>query len=206
MFRLYQMIIFLVGICLVTVLAGCATTQITATWKEPTYQGPPRKTMVIGMAKQPVNRRVFEDEFVRQLKLRGTDAFASYTVLPETLESDHAAINTVVLKLGADTMLISRLESEKTKRTYIPGSYESMPGYYGRWSHYYGYGYNAMYTPGYVAEEEYAIAETNLYDVKGDKLLWSAASETVIKGSDQDLIKTYIQVMVDAMVKQGVLR
>lgn len=203
---LYRMAHVLVLAGLLAVLAGCATTEITSSWKDPAYLGPPRKTMVIGMAKQSVNRRVFEDEFVSRLKARGTDAFASYTVLPDALESDHAAIAAVVQRQGADTLLISRLISQKTKRTYIPGTVDTMPGYYGRWSHYYGYGYEAMYTPGYVAEEDYAIVETNLYDVKGDKLLWTAASETAIKGSDQELIKSFIEVMVNAMAKQQVLR
>lgn len=206
MVRLQQMINMVVLTVLVAVLAGCATTQITSSWKEPSYQGPPRKTMVISMSKQSVNRRVFEDEFVRQLKSRGTDAFASYTVLPDALGADHTAIASAVQKQGADTLLISRLISQKTKTTYIPGTVEPMPGYYGRWSHYYGFGYDAMYTPGYVSEEEYAIAETNLYDVNGDKLLWSAASETAIKGSDQELIKSFIQVMIKTMVEKQILR
>lgn len=206
MFKLHQIVKFLVLTGLLAALSGCATTQITSSWKDPSYQGPPRRTMVIGMAKQSVNRRVFEDEFVSQLKARGTDAFASYTILPDALESDHSAIAAVVQKQGADTLLISRLIQQKTKRTYIPGTIEPMPGYYGRWSHYYGFGYDAMYTPGYVAEEEYAIVETNLYDVKGDKLLWSAASETEIHGSDQQMIKSFIQVVVNTMVEQRVLR
>lgn len=206
MFRLHFGIRFMILIILITVLTGCATTQITASWKEPSYHGEPRKVMVIGMAKQTVNRRVFEDEFVSRLKARGTDAFASYIALPDALESDHSAIAAVVRKHGADTLLISRLLSQKTKKVYIPGSVETMPGYYGRWSHYYGFGYDAMYTPGYVAEEEYAIVETNLYDVKGDKLLWSASSETEIQGSDQQMIKSFIQVMVDTMVEQRILK
>jgi len=206
MFRLCQSVKLLFCIVLMAALAGCATTQVTSVWKDPGYQGPPRKTMVLGMAKQTVNRRVFEDEFVRQLKARGTEAFVSYTLLPDKLESDHAAIAAIMQKQGADTLLISQLRSHKTKKTYVPGTIDTMPGYYGRWSHYYGYGYEAMYTPGYVVEDDYAIVETNLYDIKGDKLLWSAASETEIKGSNQDMITSFIQIMVKTMVEQKVLR
>jgi hypothetical protein len=162
--------------------------------------------MVIGVAKKPVNKRIFEDEFVRQLKARGTDAVAGYTVMPDEKQVDHAVIAAKVKEQGADAVLISRLVSKKTVRTYVPGSVTYPPSYYGNWRDYYGYGSQAMYTPGYTAEDEYALMETNLYNAGNDKLIWSAASETEIRGSDQNQIKSYIGVMVNAMAGQKLLR
>ncbi len=196
----------LVCIGLMMLLTACATTQITSAWKEPSYQGPPRKIMVIGIAKKPVNRRVFEDEFVSQIKARGTDAFASYIVLSDKLENNHAVIAAKMKEQGADTVLITRLTSKKTVVTYVPETISTMPTYYERWPDYYGYGYETIYSPGYMAEDEYAYVETNLYGAKDDKLIWSAASQTLIQGSDQQLIKSFIRVMVDTMVKQKLLQ
>ena len=196
----------LVCIGLVTLLSACATTQINSAWKEPSYKGPPGKIMVIGIARKPVNRRIFEDEFVRQLKARGTDAFASYTVLSDKLENNQAFIAAKMKEQGADTLLISRLISKKIVKTYVPGTIPNMPGYYGRWPDYYGYGYETIYSPGYVAEDEYAYVETNLYGAKDDNLIWSAVSKTLIQGSDQQIIKSFIAVMLDTMVKQKVLQ
>ena len=48
--------------------------------------------------------------------------------------------------------------------------------------------------------------ETNLYDAANDKLIWSALSETEIQNSNQDRIKSYISVMVNAMVDQKLLK
>ena len=110
---------------------------------------------------------------------------------------------------GADAVLISRLASKKTVHTQVPGSVtypQSYPSYYGNWRDYYGYGSQAIYTPGYTAEDEYALMETNLYDAGNAKLIWSAASETEILGSDQNQIKSYIGVMVNAMADQKLLR
>ena len=64
-------------------VSACASTQITSVWRDPSYQSRPAKIMVIGVAKNPINRRLFEDEFVSQLKSHGTDAVASYTVIPD---------------------------------------------------------------------------------------------------------------------------
>jgi hypothetical protein len=194
------------GMLIAMLITACAMTTLTSVWKDPSYQGQPRKIMVIGVAKKPLNKRIFEDEFVRQLKARGMDAIASYTVMPDAKQGDHAAIAAKMKEQGADAVLISRLVSKKTVRTYVPGSVTYRPSYYDNWRDYYGYGTQEVYTPGYTAEDEYAVMETNLYNAGNDKLIWSAASETEIRGSDQNQIKSYISVMVNAMAGQKLLR
>jgi len=187
-------------------IPACTTTTLNSAWKDPSYQGQPRKIMVIGVAKKPLNKRILEDEFVRQLKARGTNAVASYTVMPDEKQGDHAFIAAKMKEQGSDAVLISRLASKKTVYTYVPGNVTYPPSYYGNWRDYYGYGYQAVYTPGYTAEDEYALMETNLYDAGNDKLIWSASSETEIRGSDQNQIISYIGVMVNAMADQKLMR
>ena len=157
------------------------------------------------MAKNPLNRRLFEDEFVAQLKARGTDATASYTVLSDEEQDDQVAIAVKVKELKADTVLITRLASKKTVRFYVPGTAYFPPPYYGTWPDYYGYGYRYIYSPGHIAEDEYAVIETNLYETRNDKLVWAASSETVMGDSSHELIKSYIGIMVNEMVKHELL-
>jgi hypothetical protein len=126
--------------------------------------------------------------------------------MPDEKQADNAAIAATMKKQGADVVLISRLASKKTVHTYVPGTVTYPPAYYGTWRDYYGYGYQAVYTPGYVAEDEYALMETNLYDAGSGKLIWSASSETEIRGSDQNRIQSYVGVMVNAMAEQRLLR
>jgi len=192
-------------ILIAMLVTACATTQLNAVWKDPGYQTRPAKIMVVGVAKNPLNRRLFEDEFVQQLKARGTEAIASYTVLPDRQQDDHEAIAAKVKELGADAILITRLVSKKIVQTYVPATPYFLPPYYGSWPDYYGYGYHYMYTPGYIAEDEYAVIETNLYEAKSDKLVWAASSETGISDSDQSLIQGYIGVMVRNMIGLGLL-
>lgn len=212
------------GMLVALLITGCATTQLTSDWKNPSYHGQPGKILVIGVAKKPAIKRIFEDEFVRQLKERGVNAIASYTLMPDNKQGDHAVIAAQMKEHGADAVLISRLVSKKTVQTYIPGTVNYQPANYGNWRHnrspggayyppnygnwrdYYGYGYQTVYTPGYMAEDEYAIIESNLYDAKNDKLIWSAESETGIMGTDQNQIRSYIRVMVDTMAEQKLLK
>ncbi|HEY4698178.1 MAG: hypothetical protein A3J49_20185 [Gallionellales bacterium RIFCSPHIGHO2_02_FULL_57_16] len=186
-------------------VTACATTQLNSVWKDPSYQTRPARVMVIGVAKKPLKRRLFEDEFVVQLKAHGTEAIASYTVLPDKKQDDQVVIAAKVKELGADTVLITRQVSKKTVKTYVPGTVYYPPPYYGTWPDYYGYGYRYMYSPGYIAEDEYAVIETNLYETRNDKLVWAASSETVMSDSNQSLIKTYVGVMVNAMAGHGLL-
>ena len=194
------------GMLIAMFIPACSTTKLTSVWKDQTYLEQPRKIMVIGVAKKPVNKRILEDEFVRQLKARGMDAVASYTVMPDEKQGDQAVIAAKMKEQGADAVLISRLASKKTMHTYVPGSVYYPPSYYGKWRDYYGHGYQAVYTPGYLAEDEYALMETNLYDAGTDKLIWSASSETEIWGSHQDQIISYIDVMVKTMAEQKLLK
>jgi hypothetical protein len=186
-------------------VTACASTQLTSVWKDPSYQARPAKVMVIGVAKVPLNRRLFEDEFVRQLKTRGTEAIASYTVLADNKQDDQAAIAAKVKALGADTVLITRLVSKKTVQFYVPGTVYYPPPYYYSWPDYYGYGYRYLYSPGYIAEDQYAVIETNLYETGSDKLIWASTSETSMNDADHKLIKSYIGIMVDTMAKNGLI-
>jgi len=196
-------------ICVTLFLAilatACATTRLTSVWKDPSYQGVPHKILVIGVAKKQVNKRIFEDEVVKQLKARGTDAVAGYTIMGDKKQSDHTVVAAAMQKQGADAVLISRMVSKKTVEFYVPGSVTYPPDNYRHWREYYGYGYQTIYTPGYMAEDEFAVAETNLYDTRSEKLIWSAASETEIQGSDQKLIKSYIGTMVKALAEEKLL-
>ena len=186
-------------------VTACATTQINSVWKDPSYQVRPARIMVIGVAKNPLNRRLFEDEFVVQFKAHGTKAIASYTILPDKQQDDQVAIAAKVKEMGADTVLITRLVSKKTVKTYVPGTIYYPPPFYGTWPDYYGYGYRYMYSPGYIAEDEYAVIETNLYETRHDKLVWAASSETVMRDSNQNMIKSYIGIMVNTMAGHGLL-
>jgi len=186
-------------------VTACASTQLNSVWKDPSYKTRPARIMVIGMSKNPLNRRLFEDEFVAQLKARGTEAISSYTVLPDKQQDNQGAIAAKVKELGADTVLVTRLVSKKTVQTYVPGTPYFPPPYYGTWPDYYGYGYRYMYSPGYIAEDEYAVIETNLYETRHDKLVWAASSETVMGDSYQNMIKSYIGIMLNTMAGNGLL-
>jgi hypothetical protein len=180
-------------------LASCTTTELTSLWRDETYRDHPRKILVIGMLKTPANQRILEDEMVRQLKARGTDAVASYTVLPEQIQANKETITAIMNELGADAVLISRLMDKKSVTTYVHSN--PPPSGYGGWQGYYSS------SPGYTVQDEYAVVQTNLYDVKTDKLIWTAATETWISSGEyaDSLIREFSKVIADTLTRQKVI-
>jgi hypothetical protein len=191
-------------VLIIAQISACATTTINSSWKDPSYQVKPHKIMIIGIARRPANKRTLEDEFVRQIKVLGTDAVSSYAILPDDKDRNKDVIAAKMKELGADAVLITRIAQRKTVYTNELDLY-APPLYYGTWQNYYGYGFDDMYSPGYVEETKYAVMETNMYDAGNDKLVFSASSETEVSGTDQKSIKSYVAVIVQNMVKQKLL-
>ena len=194
-------------VCLVIfalfVFTSCATTTLTAVWRGESYAGPVKKMAVMGVSRKPVIRNLFEDECVRELRARGTDAVASYTVLSFEQLANREAVQTKIREMGADAVLMTRLVDTKSVQTYIPGQVYVMPSYYYGWGGYYG---NVFATPGYTVQDEYAFLETNVYDVKTEQLIWSARSETWMSDNDQGTIKSFIGVIIARLAADKIIQ
>jgi hypothetical protein len=158
-------------------LTACATTKFTSIWKNETYQGHPAKIMVIAVSKTTASRRLIEDAFVKELKDYETDAIVSYTTLPDRSVADKGIINAKAKEVGADTVLITKAVGRKTGVTESPFA---------------------------TYEDEYIDEETNLYDVKSGKLIWTASSETWIKetASEGSRIRAFAKVIVRRLSEQ----
>jgi len=170
-------------ICLVF-LNACATTQFDSVWKDETYQGSPlKKVLIIGVAKKPEIRRYFEEIFAQQLKNRGVDALPSNIVLPESGMLKKETIITKVNELKIDSVLVTKLVDVKDVGTYETSpTYVSGGGYYG----YYSQSYQT------VSLGRNVVLITRIFDANSEKLIWSALSETVLEGSPESVIDSFI--------------
>jgi len=189
---------------------GCAATELTSAWKDPEYQGSPKKILVYTVLKNQLRRRIFEDEFVAHFKYRGVNAVPGYQVFPGEELAKKEVLEEKLKLQGFDTLLLTQITGTKKELVQVPGTvnYQPMPGsmypqasYYRSWPGYYNAGYMATYTPSYTAEDYYVMTETSLFDVASEKLIWSAAAVTRVGGKDQKLIKDYVATMMDAIRK-----
>jgi hypothetical protein len=150
-------------------LTGCSQTKVTSVWVDQEYEGDGiDDVFVVGVTKDGGLRRIFEDEFVTLFKQRGVKAISSYRLLPDEDLRDEKKLDSKVIESGSDTILMTRILDIRKDTQYIPPDYV----YTGGWHGYYNRAY--MVSPGHTVEYETAVLETNLYDLKTDKLIWSA--------------------------------
>jgi len=174
-------------------LVSCTTTTVmTDDWKDKTYQGKPQKIVVIMAAKNPDKRNLFEDRFSAELDARGNNAFQSYTIIPMEQLPDKEIVKSKIRSSGADTVLISRLVDTKEIESYIP----EQRNVYGM----------VFADYGYTGDVQVAYIETNIYDVKTEKLIWSGHSKTERTEGEQQLINAFIKVMIKKMSSAGIIK
>ena len=136
----------LISLVLIFAAASCATTTLTQVWKDPNLKMEPiKKIMVVGIAKDPATRRLFEDDFAQRLAAHGVSVIKSYEVITLEELNDKKGAAEKIRSLGADAVLATRLINKETVETYYPSSYGYAPmGAYGMWGGYYGVGYSSM--------------------------------------------------------------
>ena len=196
-----------IAVISLSILCSCATTKLKSVWSDPSYQGGPLlRVFVMGLAKDQRIRRMYEDEFVRQLKTRGTQGIPSYSVIPQDKIGDENFIDAKIRELRVDAVLVTRLVDVKTIEKYYPPEMYYVPApYYRGWRGYYRSGYQYMVTPGYMTRDKTVVLETNLYSAQTDQLIWSALSETFLEGSAQSLISSLVSKLVDDMAAKDLI-
>jgi len=200
----YSLILFMAAL----VLTSCASTTLTSVWKDENYRiGNIKKVLIIVLSEKPAVRRFFEDEFKSQMTLFSMDAVSSYTVIPDEKLSDKEFLAAQTKDLRVDAVLITRLVDKKTIQSYVPPetTYVGPSGYSAGWPTY-NYNYSQPITrPGYTVENEMLSLETNLYEARTDKLIWSALSDTYTEGGKDEYIKSFTSVIIKRLSDDKIL-
>jgi len=193
------------------VLASCAaSTQLMHSWADPAAAGHQfKKIVVVGATPQSATRRNYEDAFTQELAARGVQAVPSYQLVGEgQIDKDAAAQK--IKDAGCDGILVTRLVDKSTEQTYYPPTYSAVAApapYYGGWYGYYNMGYTYMSSPGYVTTDQVYKIESNLYDINGDKLMWSGLTQTTLSSdtAPSSEILSFIDVLTYDMEKHKVI-
>src|SRR4051812_38922609 len=120
-----HLILSLLTCAAVSVVAGCASTTFTSTWKAPdaTPTDPSgRKVAAVYISNDESGRRVAEDVLVRKLNERHAQGIASYTLIPGSEVANIEEVKARLSAAGADGVVILRVIDEKEKTTVNYGS------------------------------------------------------------------------------------
>lgn len=161
--------------------AGCAVqSELTDVWKDPSFtSGPMHNVLVVALRKDPVRRRMWEDEFTRELGARGLTATASYQLFPGA-PPDTQDVVEAVRKNGYDAVISSIRLPDETQSTYVPGTTRreavTSRDFYGSFHTYWRY----VQEPGYTETDEIRTFQTDLWATgSGGSLISSGKLRTL---------------------------
>ncbi|WP_304197051.1 DUF4136 domain-containing protein [Flavobacterium alvei] len=196
----------------ISLLVGCSpSTQIVKTWSDPSLNAGSvkayDKVLVIAQLKDDSSRRIAEDKIVASSP-KG-NFIASYNYLKPD-QQDQNLVVADLLKDGIEAIILMRLTDITKTTDYVQGT-----AYYGGWGYgggYYGgyrgwgYGGSIYGTPGYYEENKTYYVETNIYDVKSNKLLWSGTTSTLNPSKTNEAIDGIIAAVKTELNNKGLIK
>lgn len=198
-------------ICVILVLlsiSACSSTKLVTRWNDTNYIGPQfNKVLVIGMIKDDIKRRYYEDEQAKIIRARGGQAVTSYTFIHDLgTVDDKAKIIAIVEQTGVDSVLITALQSIDKEQRTVPARVDYVPtmgyGYYG----YYRTSYQTIYQPAYNVTDTIVSLETRLYAAATEKMVWAGTTESFNPDSLDEIIQETADVIISDMKKHGLVK
>ena len=194
-------------------VVACTSSKVTSSWKDPAATKELLKyknVLVVGM--QPNNRQLkeeMENYLATYLAKEGINAKASYDEFgPKAFaKKTDDEVTEMVKKKGYDAVITIALLDKQKEQSYNPGSvsYNPVGTYYNRIGRYYTTVYDRIYQPGYYSTSTDYFWETNLYDAKQEKLIYSAQSKSFDPGSITSLSKEYGKSIVKDLSQKGLI-
>jgi hypothetical protein len=189
------------------VSVALAGTNFVRRWKN--TEGPPptlQKILVFALTENYIIRQHFEDAMEVQLAKAGTEGIKSHMVLPPRNETSEEEIFQRIRESSLDSVMVVRPIEVRKETEETPGSmaYVPSPTYYS-FSPYWHWAYRAVYTPGYMKESTIAQVETNIYNSKTEKLIWSGVSDTILQKDMEKDAKNLAKELVKQLKKDGLL-
>ena len=199
--------LLIAGLALASVLVACSSTSLDGVWIDPEYAAEGMDNfMVLAIAENPGNRRIYEQQMVDKLAGRKIHAMPSFTVLPDAQNINEDTVKPLIEQNELDAIIVTRVLSIDQSTDYVPGSTYVVPNsyYYGFYG-YYSRSYAVVSEPGYYTENTTVLLETNVYDCSNSKLIWSGVSRTYNPSNTSSAINEITSLIVDSMNKDGLL-
>ena len=183
-------------------LAGCGSTKISDSWKDPSMEPKPMgKIVVVGLTDDAVSKRVFEDTFAKALRDRGNDATASYTFVDAGPATNPDSLVAALRTAGYSAALTARPLGEEVVETQTMGNAYYMPQGYYNWGSYYSMSYGAMMSTTYNERAGRMLVEANLYDLSSERLVWAVRSSTEKTGKVREGVNSYTSMVVKELAR-----
>lgn len=186
------------GLALASLVASCASTDMTSTWADPSAKGANiSRVAVVSLTKDPGLRRMAED--TTAANLAGAQAVPSYQILGDMDLKDREAVKAKLKAAGMNGVLIMRLTGVTQQVSAVDNPY------YGTFDGYYDYAYAGVYDPGYLQTDTIVHMVSNLYDLDQNKLIWSGVSQTFDPASAKSTMNDVSKAVAKSLQKDRII-
>lgn len=199
---------FLAAALVLSLLASCSNTKITSVWMDQKKAGTSyNDILVIGIAEEQHNRRLFEEEFTAQLTAAGIESEVSYKMLPEGISITRETVSEAIEGKNIDAVIVTHLVAVKEETVYRQNmDYRPTYGYYDGLYSYYPHVHTYVHNPGYYTTHDVVMLETNLYEVKSEELVWSAQSRSFAPESAKEVIDDLVKLVIKDLKEKGLIK
>lgn len=192
----------------VSLMISCSpSTKIVGSWKSPEIGNKQYHDLfILALTDNFINRKTFEEDFSAILTDKGIKSLPSVNVLQPGMKMENIKADQIaeaIEKEGADGVITMGVIDQTSETRYVPGSAYPVGGYGFRG--YYGYYGGMAYSPGYYTTDKSYFIEIKLFDVKSEKMIWSAQSEITNPGNLESTAMTFSRVVIERMMEDGVL-
>ena len=188
-------------------LSSCTNTKITSVWMDSEKAGTTfNDILIIGIADEEHNRRLFEEQFTNQLKAAGTQSSVSYTLLPQGIDINRDTVSAAIEGKTVDAVIVTHLVAVEEETVYRPSmDYQPAYGYYNGLYSYYPHVHTYVHQPGYYTTHDIVKLETNLYEVASEQLVWSAQSSSFAPKSAKEVIDELVNLVIKDLQQKGLI-
>jgi hypothetical protein len=197
-------------------LAACASTRFDSTWKAPGTQPlnfAGQKVVALVINSEEASRLGAESDLARELTARGVQGIPASTLIPLSESRDKEKAKARFTEAGVAGVVVMRVLGKEQEISSSPTmSYWEAPYYGSFWGGgggaggYYGYGWGAVYSAGYLRTDTIVSVETLVYDMKADKLVWAGRSQTTNPKRVDTFVKELTAGAASKMKKDGLIR
>ncbi len=184
---------------LTATLATAASTTFVSIWKNP-MAGPIDVTSVkvatFVVSSDDTLRLGPEETLAAELRSRGMDAVAGYTVLPGELAKDTEKAKEFLKNTGITGAILMRVvgyEKETRRQAVTTSTYTTT--YYSTFWGYWNQSWTTVYEIGSQKSPRRVAIETLIYSVEQDQLIWAGESES----TDPKDVRAFAKQLVDAI-------
>jgi len=173
--------IFFVFFVITVLCQACGKNTLISSWTDNSFNGPVTGTiLIIGVFRDPIAHKIYEDSFVDALEKTGIKATPSHRYGLRTTQPNHKELLQIVNKSGATAILTTHLLSEKTdSEEFLTEHYQVATVMY--WDSFHNY-HTVVYDRVWGGDEvkrKIDLMEASLFDAKSGKQIWSARSKSI---------------------------